>query len=129
MFGNVADGSLLNFEAAHTEPDVRVNVSANLQLPTASFPPVVSPTVPISGSPTAGPPIAPAPQCVVPRLGAKKLKAARMALKKADCRLGRVAKLKGATTKSGVVASQSPQSGKKLAAGSKVAVKLVPPQG
>jgi beta-lactam-binding protein with PASTA domain len=61
-------------------------------------------------------------------LGAKKLSAAGKALKKADCRLGRVAKLNGATAKSGLVVSQSPGSGKKLAAGAKIAVKLIPPQ-
>jgi hypothetical protein len=81
------------------------------------------------GSPTSGPPSAPAPQCVVPRLGAKKLAAAKKALKKADCKLGRVTKLKGATAKTGLVVSQNPQTGKKLAAGAKVAVKLAPPEG
>lgn len=136
LFGEAPPGSQLNFEPENTEPDVRVNVSANLQPLVANIPPV-TPTVPTasgppaSGGPTAGPPAsgppAPTPKCVVPRLGAKKLGAAKVALKKADCRLGRVAKLNGATTKSGVVASQNPQSGKTLAAGTKVAVKLVPP--
>jgi hypothetical protein len=67
--------------------------------------------------------------CVVPKLEGKKLKAARKALKSADCKLGRVTKLKAATTKSGLVVSQNPQSGKKLAAGAKIAVKLAPPHG
>jgi hypothetical protein len=80
------------------------------------------------GSPASGPPspVVNPPRCLVPRLGAKKLAAARKALKGADCKLGRVTKLKGATAKSGLVVSQNPQSGKKLAAGAKVAVKLAP---
>jgi PASTA domain len=126
LLGDAGVGSLLDFEASDTRGEVRANVSANLQ-PTSTLPPVVTPTTPTAaGPPTSGPP-APAPRCVVPRLGAKKLKAAKAALKKADCRLGRVAKSKGATAKSGVVASQNPQSGKTLAAGTKVAVTLVPP--
>jgi hypothetical protein len=74
------------------------------------------------------PPATPA-HCVVPKLKGKKLKAGRKAIAKADCKLGRVTKLKGATAKSGLVVSQNPQSGKKLAAGAKVAVKLAPPHG
>jgi hypothetical protein len=115
--GDAADGALLDFEPVHTMPDVRVNVSANLQ-PAA----LVIPTVPIPGPPTA------TRQCLVPRLGAKKLAAARKLLKSAGCRLGRVTRLNGATAKSGLVVSQNPQSGKKLVAGTRVAVKLVPPQ-
>ncbi len=113
--GDAADGAALEFGPTHQQPEIRVNVSANL-VPT---PAIVATPVP----PTT------APQCVVPRLGAKNLKAARTALKKADCKLGRVTRLKGAKAKTGLVVSQNPQTGKKLAAGAKVAVKLVPPPG
>jgi PASTA domain len=126
LLGNAAAGSQLNFEASDTRGEVRVNVSANLQ-PAPAI--VATPTVPTSGPPTSGRPSVPASRCVVPRLGAKKLAAAKTALKKADCKLGRVTKLKGATAKAGLVVSQNPQTGKKLAAGAKVAVKLAPPQG
>jgi len=127
--GDTADGSQLNFEASVTRGGARINVSANLQ-PTPPI--VVTPAVPVSSTPItmtpgATAPNAPVPQCLVPRLGAKKLAAARKALKSADCKLGRVTKLKGATAKSGLVVSQNPQSGKKLTAGSKVAIKLTPP--
>ena len=124
--GDTADGSLLNFEASVTRGEARLNVSANLQ-PTPPI--VVTPVVPVSSTPITGAttPSPPVPQCLVPRLGAKKLAAARKALKSADCELGRVTKLKGATAKSGLVVSQNPQSGKKLTAGSKVGVKLAPP--
>ena len=126
--GDAADGALLSFEPKNTEPNVRVNISANLQPAVVVIPPVSStPPPPASGPPTSGPPSAPAPQCVVPRLGAKKLAAAKKLLKAADCRLGRVTKLKGATAGSGLVVSQKPQTGEKLVAGAKVAVKLVPP--
>lgn len=118
--GDAADGALLSFEPVDTEPNVRVNISANLQPAAVIIPPT-------SAAPTSGPPSAPAPQCVVPRLGAKKLAAAKKALKVADCRLGRVTRLNGATARSGLVVSQNPQTGKKLVGGAKVAVKLAPP--
>lgn len=62
-----------------------------------------------------------AAQCVVPKLKGKKLKAAKKALKAADCRLGRV-RPKG--QKTGKVKKQSPKPGKVLPAGSKVNVRL-----
>jgi IPT/TIG domain/PASTA domain len=67
---------------------------------------------------------APAATCIVPKLTGKKLKAARKAIKKADCKIGKVKKLEGATTKTGKVVKQNPKAGKVLAAGSKVNVKL-----
>jgi beta-lactam-binding protein with PASTA domain len=62
--------------------------------------------------------------CTVPKLKGKKLKAAKKALAKADCKLGKVKKLKGATTKTGKVKKQSPKPGTILAPGAKVRVKL-----
>jgi hypothetical protein len=59
--------------------------------------------------------------CVVPKLKGKKLKAAGKAVKKADCRVGKV---KGKKSKSAKVTKQSPKSGKVLAPGAKVNVKL-----
>jgi hypothetical protein len=67
---------------------------------------------------------APVPTCTVPKLNGKKLKAAKKDIKKADCKLGKVKKLKGATAKTGKVVKQSPKPGKVLAPGSKVAVRL-----
>jgi IPT/TIG domain/PASTA domain len=66
----------------------------------------------------------PAPSCIVPKLTGKKLKAARKGLTRADCKLGKVKKLKGATAKTAKVVKQSPKSGKILAPDSKVTVKL-----
>jgi hypothetical protein len=67
-----------------------------------------------------GPP-APAVNCVVPRLKGKSLKAARKALTKAECKLGKV---KGHKGKSAKVRKQNPKPGKVLAPGAKVNVKL-----
>jgi hypothetical protein len=81
------------------------------------------------------PPVVPAPvvktkktvkQCVVPKLKGKKLPAAKAALKKADCKAGKVTKLKGATPKNGKVATQSRKPGAKAAAGAKVNLTLKP---
>ncbi|MBA3865748.1 MAG: IPT/TIG domain-containing protein [Solirubrobacterales bacterium] len=62
--------------------------------------------------------------CVVPKLSGKKLPAAKSLLRGADCKLGKVTKLAGATAKTGVVAKQSPKSGKVLVPGAKVKVSL-----
>jgi hypothetical protein len=59
--------------------------------------------------------------CVVPKLKGKKLKAARRALKRAHCRLGKV-RPKG--QKKGRVKRQSRRPGKVLLAGTKVNVRL-----
>jgi beta-lactam-binding protein with PASTA domain len=62
--------------------------------------------------------------CVVPKLTGKKLRVSKKKLKKADCKLGKVKTLKGATAKSSKVVKQSPKPGRVLAPGSKVSVKL-----
>ena len=59
--------------------------------------------------------------CVVPKLKGKTLRNARKAIKRADCRLGKI-KPKGQTT--GHIKTQSPKAGRVLAPGSKVQVKL-----
>jgi hypothetical protein len=59
--------------------------------------------------------------CVVPNLKGKTLKAAKRALKKASCTLGKVTP-KGQTT--GTVKSQKPAAGKTLAPGASVNVRL-----
>ena len=60
--------------------------------------------------------------CVVPKLKSKKLKRARKALKRADCRLGKV-KPKG-QQRTGKVQKQRPKAGRVLPPDSKVNVKL-----
>lgn len=55
--------------------------------------------------------------CVVPRLKGKKLKAAKRALNRADCKVGKVTRRKG---KPGKVLKQSAKPGKVLASGAKV---------
>jgi len=62
--------------------------------------------------------------CKVPQLNGKKLKAAKKKLSKADCKLGKVKKLHGATSKSGKVTNQNPKPGKLLAPGAKVKITL-----
>jgi hypothetical protein len=64
--------------------------------------------------------------CVVPKLKGKKLKPAKKALGRADCKLGKVKRQKGtsAKSKSAKVVKQSPKPGKVLVPGSKVNVVL-----
>lgn len=85
-------------------------------------PPVVIP------APTVKKPTKPKPvkQCVVPNLKGKKLPAAKAALKKRDCKAGKVTKLKGAMPKTGKVEAQSRKPGAKAAAGTKVNLTLKP---
>jgi uncharacterized membrane protein YgcG len=62
--------------------------------------------------------------CVVPKLVGKKLGAAKAALAKADCKLGKVQKPKGANPKTAKVVKQGKKPGTRLKAGAKVTVKL-----
>jgi PASTA domain-containing protein/IPT/TIG domain-containing protein len=62
--------------------------------------------------------------CKVPRLKGKKLKAAKKKIRKANCKLGKVKKLHGATAKTGKVTKQSPKSGRVLAPDSRVKITL-----
>lgn len=62
--------------------------------------------------------------CKIPNLSGKKLKAAKKALKKANCKIGKLTKKKGANAKTGRVAKQGPRPGKILAPGAKVNVTL-----
>ena len=62
--------------------------------------------------------------CVVPKLNGKKLKAAKKALGKKDCKTGKVNKRKGVTGKTGKVIKQNPKPGKVLAPGTKITIKL-----
>jgi hypothetical protein len=66
--------------------------------------------------------------CVVPSLKGDSLTAARRALGKAHCKLGKVSKLRG-HHKTLLVTSQSAKSGKTLADGAAIAVKLGPTRG
>jgi hypothetical protein len=70
------------------------------------------------------PPPTPPRNCVVPKLKAKSLKAARKALTKTDCKLGKV---RGARGKRAKVKKQGAKPGTRLPAGSKVSVRLAAP--
>ena len=62
--------------------------------------------------------------CAVPKLIGKKLKAAKARLKSSGCKLGRVKRLRHASTRTGKVRKQSPKPGALLAPASKVSVTL-----
>ena len=62
--------------------------------------------------------------CVVPKVKGKKLRAAKRALRKAHCSPGKVTAAFSRSVKKGRVISQKPKPGKKLAAGSKVKLKV-----
>jgi hypothetical protein len=67
--------------------------------------------------------------CVVPKLKGKKLKRAKKALGRADCKLGKVQRQKGTSnkSKSAKVIRQKPKPGKVLVPGSKVKVVVADP--
>jgi hypothetical protein len=81
---------------------------------------------PVVPAPPLIPPAPPVAHCDVPKLKGKKLKAAKKMLRAADCRVGNVRKLEGASAKTGKVVKQKPKPGKVLAPGSKVSVELGP---
>jgi hypothetical protein len=64
----------------------------------------------------------PKPACSVPKLKGKSVPAARSALTRAHCRLGKVTKKFSSSVKKGRVISQKPSPGKHLPKGAKVAV-------
>ena len=110
-----------------SRPAARFTVNSSTQItavsPRRSAPGVVAVSVTTAGGKSA--PVAADKftytACVVPKLKGKTLRHARKALKRADCRLGKV-KPKGQTT--GHVKTQSPKPGRVLAPGGKVQVKL-----
>jgi PASTA domain/IPT/TIG domain len=111
-----------------SEPAASFRVDSEGQI-TASTPPTAQlGTVPVTVTTLAG--TATAVQgftyqgCRVPKLAKKKLKAAKKALRRAGCGLGKVKKLRGATGKTGRVIKQRPKAGKVVAPGTKVSVKL-----
>ena len=73
------------------------------------------------GQPTGGQPTGTA--CVIPKLAGKTLAAAKKALGKAHCKLGKVTKKKS-KRKAGVVISQKPKAGTRLPAGGRVSLVL-----
>ena len=66
----------------------------------------------------------PPPKCVVPKVKGKKLAAAKTAIKKAHCAVGKITKVASSPKNRGKVVSQSPKPGKHLPRGSKVALKV-----
>jgi hypothetical protein len=62
----------------------------------------------------------PPKKCVVPKVVGKTLKAAKAAIKKAHCSMGKVSYASAPKAKRGRVLKQSPKPGKRLAAGARV---------
>jgi hypothetical protein len=92
-----------------------------------SLQPVVAPAPIPTPAPTStlpAPKAPPPPTCTVPKLTGKSLKASKNKITAADCKVGKVTKTKGVTTKTGKVVSQSPKVGARKATGSKVNVTL-----
>jgi hypothetical protein len=88
---------------------------------------VTSPSPPAPPSGNGSPPPPPPPTCVVPKLAGKKLGRAKVALRKANCGVGKVSKpkhQKGRRRGALVVQSSAPSEGTNLAAGSAVDLKL-----
>jgi hypothetical protein len=65
----------------------------------------------------------PTPQCTVPKLKGASLAVAKSVLPLVNCKVGKVTKAKSKSVSKGDVISTNPGSGKKLAAGTKVAIK------
>jgi hypothetical protein len=121
-FGVTSEGALTAVSPARaTAGAVSVTVAtvagkANApQTFTYEAPPVVLPPPPLV-------------RCTVPNLKGKSLNAAKAALEKAKCKLGKVTKSGGATPKSGKVSKQGAKAGAKVAVGTKVDVTLKPPK-
>jgi PASTA domain-containing protein len=105
-------------------PESSFSLLATMQLPPGSGYPLEAGAGPAAIAPLTAPLESGVPGCVVPNLDGKKLKAARRGLTRADCKLGKVIKKKGAAVNGTMVVSQSPKAGKVLAGGSKIGVRL-----
>jgi hypothetical protein len=112
--------------ASATSVSVTVTTIAGKAIASQQFGYVAPPPAPVVVTPAPKTKAKRVKQCVVPNLKGKKLPAAKVALKKADCKAGKVTKLKGATPKTGKVAAQSRKAGTKTAAGAKVNLTLKP---
>lgn len=62
------------------------------------------------------------PSCRVPKLRGKKAKAAKKAIRRSECRLGKVKRRASKKVPKGKVVSQKPKAGKQVAAGAKVTI-------
>jgi len=87
-------------------------------------------TVKIDGFPIVDPPPPPSRRCQVPKLKSKKAKAAKKAVRRSECKLGKVKRRASKKVPKGKVISQTPKAGKQVAAGAKVAIVVSsgPPQ-
>jgi IPT/TIG domain/PASTA domain len=103
------------------------------ELTPAAIPPPATNVTPSTSSAVSGTPAAstlPSGQaagsawCIVPKLSGKSLKATETKIEGADCRLGKVTRLKGATARSGKILGQSEKPGSVLPAGAVVKVTL-----
>jgi hypothetical protein len=81
----------------HTSPPADPPVQDPAAPDTGAQPPMTDTVVPPAGTPRGGPSAQPAPaKCIVPRVKGKTLKAARAALLKAGCKVGKVTRRRSA---------------------------------
>lgn len=112
--------------AAPGPVDVTVTTVGGVSAPVAGdrFTYVAAPSPASSTSPPVAVSPTPPPTCTVPDLIGKHLAGAGKALGAAGCKLGTVTKARGATRKAGRVIREAPKPGTKVAAGTKVSVRL-----
>jgi secreted trypsin-like serine protease len=102
-----------------------LNTWISARLGGASPPPPPPPPPPPAPPPPPPPADAPAPRivrCAVPRLRGKTLAAARRALARGNCRLGKVTRAYSTRVRFGRVVLQRPAAGRRLARGTRVSV-------
>jgi hypothetical protein len=78
--------------------------------------------VPVVYNPPAPPPPPPVVKCKVPKTKGMKLNAAKKALQRAHCKVGKIKRQKSRTIRSGRVTSTTPRAGRVLKAGTKIEV-------
>jgi hypothetical protein len=110
--------------ATHIGPFVIISETLPPAPPPPPQPPPPQPPPPVTPPPPVSPPPAPVPvkRCTVPNVRGKTLPAARAALLKANCKLGRVSRGYSTRVKKGRVISQSRRPGARFAKGTAVNV-------
>ena len=117
--GNVTLGGTAEAPTVSFDP-----ATGTVVTPVISVPYSLAPLVTLRPATAAECPAAAPSACVVPNLKRKTLAAAKKALLKANCRLGKVTKRRSTKVGRGRVISQSPKAGARRAARAKVSVVL-----
>ena len=111
-------------------PAAAFTINSDTQIIASAPPSAAITSVPVTVTTVAGTAISPQnfsyQGCMVPKLKGKKLKAAKKRIRAAGCKVGKVARRRGATARKGRVAKQAPKQGTVAKPGTAVKLTIKP---